>query len=108
MADAKTLKQLTIKTNVVKRLVKEAESYKKEGEKEKEKIKGMEEKDPNAYELKKMKEVYNVSLLKVFVLFLGRCGMNKVVYVWMGFGDKFPPFFTLSSVEKREEIYHHC
>ena len=57
MSDPKLLKELSIKTGVVKRLVKEHASYVKEVEKEVEKIKKAKE-DPNTdeYVLKKMNE----------------------------------------------------
>ncbi|CAD5208500.1 unnamed protein product [Bursaphelenchus xylophilus] len=68
MADGKTLQQLKIKTNVLKRLIKESEFYKKDAEKEKAKIKELEATDPNAYELKKMDEAYRETLQMVPVV----------------------------------------
>uniref|UniRef100_A0A7E4VF59 Tubulin-specific chaperone A n=1 Tax=Panagrellus redivivus TaxID=6233 RepID=A0A7E4VF59_PANRE len=57
MADAKLLKDLQIKTNILKRLVKEHSSYIKEAEKEAEKIAKLKE-DPatDEYVLKKLVE----------------------------------------------------
>ncbi|KAI6175003.1 Tubulin-specific chaperone A [Aphelenchoides bicaudatus] len=56
MADAKLLRELTIKSNVVKRLIKEVQSYEKEVEKDRERVKKMEAADPDDYNIKKAKE----------------------------------------------------
>lgn len=63
MADAKLLKDLQIKVNTVKRLVKEHAYYQKEAEKSAEKIEKMKndaEIDP--YDVKKAQEVLQVNL----------------------------------------------
>ncbi|KAI6208742.1 Tubulin-specific chaperone A [Aphelenchoides besseyi] len=65
MADPKLIRELTIKTNVVKRLVKESESYVKEAEKEREKIKKMEQEDPDNYNIKKAREQHQETLQMV-------------------------------------------
>ncbi|VDD87078.1 unnamed protein product [Enterobius vermicularis] len=58
MADAALLKEVNIKTGIVKRLVKELACYKKEAEKEESKLKSMKA-DPKAdeYLVKKQAEV---------------------------------------------------
>jgi tubulin-specific chaperone A len=61
MSDPKLLRELNIKSNVVKRLVKEIQSYEKEVEKDKERIKKMEANDPDDYAIKKAKEQLQVS-----------------------------------------------
>ncbi|CAD5205680.1 unnamed protein product [Bursaphelenchus okinawaensis] len=62
MTDAKVVKQLTIKTNVLKRLIKEVDYYVKEGEKQKASYTELEAKDPSAYELKKLDEVWKETI----------------------------------------------
>jgi tubulin-specific chaperone A len=61
MSDPKLLRELTIKSNVVKRLIKEVHSYEKEAEKDKERVKKMEANDPDDYAIKKAKEQVQVS-----------------------------------------------
>lgn len=68
MADAKLIRELTIKTNVVKRLVKEAACYEKEAEKQREGIKKMEQNDPDDYNIKKAREQLQVSPLLRFLI----------------------------------------
>ncbi|KAI6218631.1 Tubulin-specific chaperone A [Aphelenchoides fujianensis] len=65
MADAKLLRELTIKTNVVKRLVKEADCYVKEADKQRESIKKMEQNDPDDYMIKKAREQLQETLQMV-------------------------------------------
>jgi tubulin-specific chaperone A len=56
MTDAKALRELTIKSNIVKRLIKEAQSYEKEAEKDRERLRKMEANDPDDYNIKKARE----------------------------------------------------
>lgn len=65
MADAKLLRELTIKSNVVKRLIKEVQSYEKEAEKDRERLKKMEAADPDDYNIKKAKEQLQVGCFQL-------------------------------------------
>jgi tubulin-specific chaperone A len=65
MADQKLICELTIKSNIVKRLVKEAQSYEKEAEKERAQIRKMEAEDPTDYAIKKAKEQLQETLQMV-------------------------------------------
>lgn len=71
MADAALLKEVNIKTGIVKRLVKELACYKKEAEKEESKLKSMKA-DPKAdeYLVKKQAEVLQVGITSLFSLFV--------------------------------------
>lgn len=60
MSDPKLLRELTIKSNIVKRLTKEVQSYEKEVEKDRERIKNMEANNQDEYMIKKAKEQLQV------------------------------------------------
>lgn len=77
MSDPKLLRELMIKSNVVKRLIKEVQSYEKEVEKDKERVKKMEANDPDDYAIKKAKEQVQVS-----EWIFNFCSLNSIKLIW--------------------------